>query len=133
MVFLGSLGWAIWFHLMLPLMALLAWAFGIRRFRIFVLSEVERTFHTLLVYALVVAASGSVFLLWSLYNWLRFRHRDRRGSPPQATPADLARAYHLEEAEVLRIQALKSLEVAFDEQGRIVGVDAHAPRSDPAP
>jgi poly-beta-1,6-N-acetyl-D-glucosamine biosynthesis protein PgaD len=133
MVFLGSLGWAIWFHLMLPLLALLAWTFGIRRFRAFVLTDVDRTFHTLLVYALVVAASGAVFLLWSIYNWLRFRHRGRRGSPAQATPGDLAQAYQVEEAEVLRAQALKSLDVAFDDQGRIVRVDAHVPQSVPAP
>ncbi len=133
MVFLGSLGWAIWFHLMLPLLALLAWSFGIRQFRLFVLSDVARTFHTLLVYALVVAASGATFILWSLYNWLRFRHRDRRGSAAQATPGDLARAFQLAEAEVRRAQAWKTLEVDFDEQGHIVALAAHAPRSDSAP
>jgi len=133
MVFLGSLGWAIWFHLMLPLLALLAWILGIRQFRLFVLSDVGRTFHTLLMYALIVAASGATFILWSLYNWLRFRHRDRRGSPAQATPGDLARAFRLEEADVRRAQAGKTLEVDFDEQGRIVALVAHVPKSDPAP
>ncbi len=77
---MGALGWFIWLHMLSPLAAALAWWLGYRRFEDYVLADAVRTVQTLRIYGVVVGAAGGMFIFWSLYNWIRFRGRGRRGA-----------------------------------------------------
>lgn len=121
---LGAAGWAIWLHMLSPLAAALAWWFGYRRFEAYVFADAVRTGQTLRIYGMVVGAAGSVFIFWSLYNWMRFRGRDRRRAPASVPPGEIGRAFSISEETVLAAQRGKVVIFDFDEDGRILQVRA---------
>ena len=117
---MGALGWFIWLHMLSPLAAALAWWFGYRRFEDYVLADAVRTVQTLRIYAVVVGAAGGMFIFWSLYNWIRFRGRGRRGAPASVLPGEIGRAFGIPEETVLAAQRGKVVIFAFDDDGRIL-------------
>lgn len=129
---LGAAGWFIWLHMLSPLAAALAWWFGYRRFEVYVLADAVRTGQTLRIYAMVVGAAGSVFILWSLYNRIRFRGRDRRGAPPPVLPGEIGRAFAIPEEMVLAAQRGKVMVFDFNEDGQILQVRATGPATEDA-
>ena len=124
---LGAVGWFVWLHMLSPLAAALAWWFGYRRFEAYVLADAVRTGQTLRVYGMVVGAAGGLFILWSLYNWIRFRGRDRRGAPASVPPREIGRAFAIPEETVLAAQRGKVVVFDFDEGGDILQVRVAEP------
>lgn len=119
---LGAAGWFVWLHMLSPLAAALAWWFGYRRFEAYVVADAVRTEHTLRLYGFAVGAAGGLFILWSLYNWFRFRGRDRRRAPTSASPVEIGHAFSIAEETVLAAQRGKIVIFDFDEDGRILEV-----------
>ncbi len=65
-----------------------------------------------------------VFLLWALYNKLRFKgERDRRQTqPPPITLEETAQTTRLGKEDILRMHQSKILTCMFDDNGNIVSV-----------
>ncbi len=122
---IATAGWIIWLYIMLPLIAVLAWAFGYQRLEIFVLSDSVRTFQTLKIYASAIAVGGALFILWAMYNWLRFHARDRRGSLKQVSAQDIGHTFGLEEIAVLRARQEKNADFSFNADGQIISIEPH--------
>lgn len=122
MALVAAIGWLIWLYLISPLTALLAWWFGYQRLNIFVLSDPVHTMQTLIIYSMVIAAGGAMFILWAVYNWLRFRDHDRRGAPAPATTAEIASAFTIPPQSVLNAQDGKILLFSFDDHGQITSI-----------
>ncbi|MDA3878313.1 MAG: poly-beta-1,6-N-acetyl-D-glucosamine biosynthesis protein PgaD [Halothiobacillus sp.] len=120
---IAAVGWLVWLYMITPLFALLAWWFGYQRLDAFVLSDPVRTLQTLIIYAMIIAAGGIMFILWAVYNWLRFRDHDRRGAAPPATPAAMGEAFAIPTQLVLDAQAGKILAFSFDDHGQIIGIE----------
>lgn len=139
MALIATIGWMIWLYLISPLSALFAWWFGYNRMNLFVLSDPAHTIRTLMLYAMVIAAGGALFILWAVYNWLRFRRVDRRRVPETATEADIASAFAIPTQAVLDARGGKVLAFNFDDHGQIVGIETplsltqQLPTEEPAP
>jgi biofilm PGA synthesis protein PgaD len=120
---LSTIGWLVWLYLFGPLLSVMAWLFGYKRFNEFVLNNNNHAMHTLMVYAIVIGAAGLAFVLWATYNLFRFRGRSRRASTQPATLAEVAETYGVDEEKVTRIRAAKVQLVHHDEHGCITDID----------
>lgn len=83
---------------------------------------------TLRNYALVVATLGSAFVIWALYNQLRFRGNDRHGECAPVEPADLAALYGATVDDVSRWQAEPLLYMRHASDGTLIEVTTCGPR-----
>lgn len=114
--------WALWIYLWLPLITLLAWAFGISRFvDIMVVGQgFEALKEVIVVYFIVIAVMGGALVLWALYNRIRFSGRERRtNTTAPASSAIVARNLRQRETTVLIWQHQKNLRVSHDQAGHI--------------
>ncbi len=125
LLFIFSIGWLLWFYIMLPVIAALGWLFGYHRLDVFVLSDPAQTFQTLRIYGLIITAGGMLFIFWAVYNWLRFRNYDRRGTPIPASAQDIAQIFKLEEEAVLWARQQKIIDFSFDAAGQIIRIEPH--------
>jgi biofilm PGA synthesis protein PgaD len=123
--------WLGYLYLWLPFVSLVAWLFGAHLFYHHV---IERGGLGMLVadlqrYGVVVVGMVSVYLGWALVNLYRFRHSRRNTRLVAVTTEMLARHFHLDEAEVQRMQLTQVTEVSHDESGNIVATRPIAVRS----
>ncbi|HYW04524.1 MAG TPA: poly-beta-1,6-N-acetyl-D-glucosamine biosynthesis protein PgaD [Gammaproteobacteria bacterium] len=124
---LSLLGWLAWLYLFVPLLTVLAWAFGVHRFDRYVLGSVGVSAFTLSVYAVIIVAAGLTLVLWAIYNLLRFRGKDRRSPPPTVSEAALASAVGLEITRLRRLRRARVAWVRCDDLGRIAQIEAGPP------
>ncbi len=127
---IATTGWLIWLYLLMPLAAVVAWWFGYQRLDIFVLKDPARTLETLAIFSIIISLGGAAFILWAIYNWLRFRHHDRRGAPPLADAIAIAQGFTIQPAAVLLAQHEKIINFSFDDHGQITAIN---PKSVPQP
>jgi poly-beta-1,6-N-acetyl-D-glucosamine biosynthesis protein PgaD len=119
---IATAGWLIWLYLLMPLAAAVAWWFGYQRMDIFVLKDPARTLETLAVFSIIISLGGAAFILWAVYNWLRFRHHDRRGTPPIADNLAIAQGFAIEPDAVRLAQHEKIIDFSFDDHGQITQI-----------
>ncbi|MHB1229327.1 MAG: poly-beta-1,6-N-acetyl-D-glucosamine biosynthesis protein PgaD [Halothiobacillus sp.] len=123
----ATIGWLIWLYMLMPLAAMLAWWFGYQRMDIFVLTDPAQTIQTLVAFSVIISLGGIMFILWAVYNWLRFRHNDRRGSPLPADSLAIALAFAIPSESVHTAQKEKTLDFRFNDDGQITGIEPHIP------
>jgi poly-beta-1,6-N-acetyl-D-glucosamine biosynthesis protein PgaD len=116
--------WSIWLYLLLPAAALLAWWFGYQRLDIFVLQDPAGTIQTLIVYAFNIGLAGIAFILWAVYNWIKFGGEDRRGATMLVDNTAIGQAFQIDLDAVCRAQTEKILDFSFNEQGQITLITA---------
>ncbi len=129
---IATAGWLIWLYFLMPLAALVAWWFGYQRMDLFVLKDPARTLETLAVFSIIISLGGAAFILWAVYNWLRFRHHDRRGAPPRADALAIAQGFAIEPDAVRLAQSEKIIDFCFDDHGQITAIKPK-PLSQPIP
>ncbi|MCR6629881.1 MAG: poly-beta-1,6-N-acetyl-D-glucosamine biosynthesis protein PgaD [Magnetospirillum sp.] len=83
---------------------------------------------TLLSYAEVAAINAGLLFAWAAYNRLRFAGRERRRGSVVVTAGDVARFYHVTEAEILEWREARRLVVHHDSAGMITRVEAGMPQ-----
>lgn len=66
---------------------------------------------TLVILALVIAASVLLLVLWQLYNWLRFRKKTRRKAFPQQSLAEVGKLYGISANNMERLQQIRNVAV----------------------
>jgi biofilm PGA synthesis protein PgaD len=120
---LSTLGWLVWLYLFLPVASVLAWNFGFIRFNRFVLDDEARAWHTLAIYTSIIVAAGLVFVLWALYNLIRFRGKDRRASVRPVTTREMAQTFGVAEDLVVRLREAKVVVVHHDDHGHIEDIE----------
>lgn len=118
----ATLCWAAWFYLFTPLFTLLAWWFGGTRVEHHIFMDTEHSRLVLLLYALAVLLAGALLIAWAVYNYLRFRHTERRNPPAHLNKQRLAEYFDVELATVDQIQTVKIGYVSHDEHGVIQAV-----------
>jgi poly-beta-1,6-N-acetyl-D-glucosamine biosynthesis protein PgaD len=109
---------------MLPLVTLLLWTSGFRRFSEELLQGggLDALVSRLPLYAAVIAMLCSALIIWALLNWWRFADRDRRRSCRPVPAAVVARSYGLAPEQLTRWQTMRRLVVLHDSHGRPTGV-----------
>ncbi len=128
---IATIGWLLWLYLLLPLGALLAWWFGYQRLELFVLSNPGKTIETLQIYSIVILAGGLLFIFWAVYNWMRFRGKDRRGSPAPVDAERIGGSFHIPGEWVLRAQHSSRLVFHFNDHADITAIASEAPPPPP--
>ena len=127
---IATTGWLIWLYLLMPLAAVVAWWFGYQRLDLFVLKDPERTLETITVFSILIGLGGTAFIVWALYNWFRFRHRDRRTAAARADVTAIAQDFIIPTDAVVLAQCAKIVDFNFDDTGQITGINAK-PLPDP--
>lgn len=130
MALLAAIGWLISLYLISPLTALFAWWFGYQRLNIFIFSDPQHTMKTLILYSMIIAAGGITFILWAIYNWLRFRGLHRRGVPDPTTEEDMATAFHISPQSIRTARNGKVVAFNFDDHGQITGIETPSSLND---
>jgi len=126
---IAVIGWALWFYLLAPLSALLAWMFGYGQTQTYLLDDPIRTLATMKIYGLVIAAAGLIFLSWAIYNWLRFGGMDRRKPPKTAGVEDMAEDMAIQPTQVIQARDAKNMTFCYDEEGNITGITTNSPHA----
>jgi biofilm PGA synthesis protein PgaD len=121
---LTFLWWSVWGHFMLPLITLLLWMSGFRRFSEELLEGggLDALVRRLPLYGAVIGVLCAALIIWALLNWWRFADRDRRRSFRPIPAAAIAHSYGLAPEDVARWQAMRRLVVQHDAHGRPTGV-----------
>jgi|GEM_PF-2044813 len=121
---LTFLWWSVWGHFMLPLLTLLLWMSGFRRFSEELLGRggLDALVSRLPLYATVVAVLCGTLVGWALLNWWRFAQHDRRHAHQSVSPKLLAHSYGVAPEELGRWQSARRLVVSHDPNGRPTGV-----------
>jgi len=122
--FLAALGWMCWIYLFLPLLTLLGWAISYRRVDLYVLRNKDGFFQQIHILAPLVMVAGAIFLIWALYNLLRFRGRSRRFAPPNISIEKIAAHFELDTDTISQAQQRQTNIFYFDADGEILDIVA---------
>lgn len=122
--------WLLWLYFLAPLVTLGGWLLGVKG-----LAQEIRWFggtkslqELLWLYGETVLALALCWLLWALYQHLRFRSAvDRRATPVALSDAELCAAYHVAADELRAARDSRMVAVHFDSHGRIVRLTADKP------
>ena len=119
---LTAFGWFVWGLLTRPLLIFALWYLGVRQVYVhmvelggarYLLTFFER-------YVFVIAAASTILLAWHLYNWLRFRGRDRRRRVADATEEELAQVVAIQPHGLRWLHGCKVITIHFGEEGRLM-------------
>jgi len=118
------LWWGLWARFILPLVTLVLWMTGWRRFSLELLGRdgLEALLSHLPLYATVVAVMCSTLIVWALINWWRFSDQERRKFSGSVAPEESARFYGLDPLQLVRWQSERRLVVQHDADGQPTGV-----------
>jgi biofilm PGA synthesis protein PgaD len=113
----------IWAYLFVPLLSLIAWWLGYRRFDQYVIQNDHEFFKQIYTILPLVMVLGIIFLLWAFYNLLRFRGKERRGQTPNVTVSEVAHFFEIEAQLLEDAQTCQVSTYYFDESGRIIDIN----------
>lgn len=108
---LTGLVWGLWIYLLLPIINLLLWIFGVRH----VYHEVFENLGYLELFVLiqkigwVIIVSFIVFRLWGYYNYWRFGRRNKRRSVGVSNIEDFARHFNIDVRKVESLMSQKEI------------------------
>jgi len=124
--------WLLWLYFLAPLITLGGWVLGVKG-----LAKEIRWFggtkslqELLWLYGETVLVLALCWLLWALYQHLRFRSAiDRRATPVAVSESEMCAAYHVAADELRVARDSRMVTVHFDGHGHIVHL---TPGTDPA-
>lgn len=80
---------------------------------------------------LMMLVMGGGLILWALYNWFRFRGKDRRRHRPPVNPEGLAQYFDSTAIDVFLMHGSQRIVLHLDEDGRITQYDISLPGEEP--
>lgn len=113
--------WVLWAYLWMPLLALLGWALGVTLYyEEMIMRDGHRIlFEVLPWYAAAVALLGGSLVAWAMYNYYRFRGRERRSAGAPVSVAEVAAYAGVHPVDLARWRHARLLHVTHDPDGRI--------------
>lgn len=123
MAVLTGVFWAIWVYLALPLISVLLWLFGARRFVQNVGREsIEQLRDAMIAYSSVLLVIVGLLAAWILWNVLRYGGtNDRRNEKlPEAPDEDLFRAFRVAPGLVDRLRGAHRARLDLDAAGDVM-------------
>lgn len=114
--------WLAWIYLWLPLITVIAWAFGLYTAydQLITFKGWQELAKLLIYYLAVIVMLGGGLLFWAAVQWWRFRGKERRQAPVTITPACLAQRYQLDIPHLEQCQRAQRLVVDYDQHGKLV-------------
>jgi poly-beta-1,6-N-acetyl-D-glucosamine biosynthesis protein PgaD len=120
---LTLLFWAVWLYLVLPLVSLLLWAFGVRLFMKELSSGgYEGLRSSLVAYSSILLALVGLLALWIAWNVVRYGgSNDRRTvKRAEATDLEVREAFRLDDGLLARMRGERLVRLDLDGDGRVV-------------
>ena len=77
---------------------------------------------TIVSYIEVILVMEILFVVWSLYNLLRFGKKRRRRTPLDVSPEEIAKLYHLDPKDVNKWQKTRVMVMHHDKKGHLTKV-----------
>lgn len=129
-VTLTLLFWGILLYLWQPLISMVAWALNIKLFynHMIVLGGYHNFLALVIDYLIVISIMGGVLIVWARVNLWRFRGKDRRKRPDDASPEELAQFFNVSAEQLQQWQTMNSLEVSLNDEELPSKVVAHIPK-----
>lgn len=111
--------WMFWIYLWLPLVSLLAWLFGFELFyeRMLMQKGYERLLGIAPLAGLLVLALCGGLLLWATYNYMRFRHKQRRSKVTPVQTQEVASHFGMDEKLLDANQSSRLVLARHDDHG----------------
>ncbi len=117
--------WMLWIYIWLPLFSLIAWGFGVQLFYDEMI--LERGFEAFLelatTYGVVIILLGGSLISWALYNWMRFRNKERRSMAKLLSAEEMAEYFQVDTEELVVWHGVNRVVVHHNEQGDIEQVE----------
>lgn len=124
--------WALWLYLVLPLVSLLLWAFGVR----FLFEQIRQGGYeglraALLAYSSVLLGLVGVLALWIAWNVVRYGGSSDRRTAKRAEVTDAAvqEAFRLDDALLAKLRRERLLRIDLDGGGVVLIEGGGAPRA----
>jgi len=113
--------WLFWFHLWVPLVTAFGWWFQFELFKQGVLYNdgFESFMNSLPTFIAITLAMALIQVLWSLYNFTRFRGLDRRKPIPAVNNDSLINMFSISKEDLSFMQSRKFLTIEIDENDNI--------------
>ena len=121
-IFLGAV-WIFWVFITAPLVTVVAWYFGYRRFDAYLLHDWPPTSKFILLFSFILVFSWLVIAVWSIYNWRRFSRRNVRTAPPILGEEQLAASLNIALDTLKAGQSAQSGVVFYDESGTMLRIE----------
>ena len=133
---LTLLFWGVWLYLVLPLVSLVLWFFGVRFFiREIAEGGYEGLRSSLVAYSSVLLVLVGLLALWITWNVARYGgEKDRRTvKREEVKDAEVREAFHLDESLLARLRGERLVRVDLDGDGDGVVKMKVLPPREPAP
>ncbi|MDZ7668506.1 MAG: poly-beta-1,6-N-acetyl-D-glucosamine biosynthesis protein PgaD [Gammaproteobacteria bacterium] len=126
--------WFLWLYLFVPLLSFVAWALGATVIYQAMLQNLDTAALWRLIqsYGTGIVSLAAIYVLWAFSSYLRFRHADRRGRPPDATDQQLAASHRISAEELQTLRSSRRLVVSADQLQRMFSDDPPAEPPGPA-
>ena len=128
---LTVLFWGVWLYLVLPLVSLLLWAFGVRFFRKELANGgYEGLRSSLLSYSSILLVLVGLLALWIVWNVMRYGgSRDRRTvKRAEVTDLEVRKAFRLDESLLDSMRAGRLVRVDLDPEDCVTLIAAERDR-----
>jgi len=112
--------WAVWLYLVLPLVSLLLWVFGVRLFlREIAADRFEGLRTSVVAYSSILLVLVGLLALWIAWNVVRYggSHDRRTVKRAEATDEEVREAFRLDDSllEVMRVERLVRIDLDDDD------------------
>ena len=106
--------WILWLHLFVPVLSFIAWFIGLTVIYQVLLQglDFQQFWGIFYRYAVGIGVFTSTYLLWALYNLLRFRGKERRKLIPIISEQAYAESHNISVAELLELRGEDRLTVS---------------------
>ena len=128
---LTLLFWGVWLYLVLPLVSLVLWVFGVRFFiREIAEGGYEALRASLLAYSSVLLVLVGLLALWIAWNVVRYGgDKDRRtAKKAEADDSKVREAFHLDDSLFATLRGERFVRIDLDGDGCVVMTGATPPR-----
>ena len=115
--------WIAWVFIMAPLITVIAWYSGYRRFDSYLLHDWPPTSKFLVLFSLIIVLSWLVIAAWAIYNWRRYSQHNVRTAPPPLDDADLSESLNISLDTLKAGQSAQSGIVYYDENGDMLRIE----------
>lgn len=115
--------WAVWLYLVMPLISLLLWVFGVRFFVEELTKDgLEGLRNSLVSYSSILLVLVGLLGLWITWNVVRYGGSNDRRTAKRAevTDPEIAQAFHLDEGQLATMRAERHVRIDLDRDGRVV-------------
>ena len=117
--------WLLWIYIWLPLVSLIAWGFGVQLFydEMILESGLEAFIEIAGTYGVVIILLGTSLITWALYNWRRFRNKERRSGSFSLAHKELAEHFDVNAVELALWHDSRRIIVHHNDHGDIKQVE----------